>query len=116
MVHRREIAQPHAHHLDLVQEIADDVRRNLDRLGMMRGLTLVRVGPSGGTRVSVVPAADVRLGFLGELGVAALEAIGVIDDVLGYDPSSEAAVLVMESNPVDGLLMTFLVQDLALAR
>ena len=34
--------------------------------------------------------------------------------VLSYDPDSEAAVLVHETNPVDGALVTFLVQDIVL--
>lgn len=116
MVSRRVVAQPHSHHLDLVQTISGDIQRELDRMGRMRGLTVVRLGASGAYRISAVPAADVRLGLLADLGIAAVEAIPVIDDVLDYDPSGEAAILVVESNPVDGTLMTFLIQGLAMAR
>jgi hypothetical protein len=116
MIFRRDAALPHAHHIDLVQAIAEDVRRHLARLGMMRALTLVRVGASGAYRIDVVPACDVRLGFLIDLGIAATEAIPVIDDVLSYDPDAEAAVLIHETNPIDGALVTFLVQDIAVAR
>ena len=108
-------APPHAHHLDLVRDVLVDVRRELDRMGRMRALTLVRVGAGGGVRVTAVPAADVRLGLLAEFGIAALEGIEVIDDVMGYDPEWEAAVLVLERNPVDGALMTFVVQGLPAA-
>ena len=107
------VAQPHAHHMNLVQDLTEDVRRNLARMGMMRGLTVVRLTASGSYRLSLVSAETVRPGFLADLGVGLLEAIGIIDDVLGYDPANEAAILVVESNPIDGALMTFLVQGIA---
>ena len=115
MTIRNDAALPHAHHVDLMQTIAEDVRRNLARLGMMRALTLVRIGANGAYRIDAVPAADVRLGFLLDLGIGAGEAIAVIDDVLSYDSESEAAALIVETNPVDGALVTFMIQDLAMA-
>ena len=115
MTLRNDAALPHAHHVDLMQILADDVRRELARMGMMRALILVRVGASGAYRIDAIPAADVRLGRLLDLGIGAGEAISVIDDVLSYDPQTEAAALVVETNPIDGELITFLVQSLVVA-
>ena len=112
----RNDALPHAHHVDLVQDVAEDLRRNLARLGMMRALTVVRLGASGAYRIDAVPAADVRLSFMLDLGVGPAEAIALLDDLLTYQPQTEAAVLVHETNPVDGALLTFLVQELGFVR
>lgn len=112
----RPAAEPHPHHVDLVQGLAEDVRRNLARMGMMRGLTVVRLSASGAYRLSLASAEAVRPGFLADLGVGLMEAIEIIDDVLGYDPATEAAVLVVEWNPIDGALLTFMVQEIASSR
>ena len=115
MTSRRTDASPHAHHIDLVQDLADEVRRHLDRLGRMRGLVTVRVGATGGYRIAVTPLASLRPDPLTDLGVGLRDARAVLDDVSAYDPEREAAVLVVETNPIDGALLTFLVQSLALA-
>jgi hypothetical protein len=112
MVFRREAAAPHTHHLALVEDVAEDIRRNLVRLGMMRGLTTVRVSASGAYRITMTPAESVRANSLMDLGISLPAAVDVLDDVLTYDPTTEAAVMVLESNPIDGTLITFLVQSL----
>ena len=116
MTLRNDAALPHAHHVDLMHTLVEDIRRELARMGMMRALVLVRLGASGAYRIDAIPAADLRLGRLLDLGIGAGEALAVIDDVLSCDPQTEAAALVVESNPVDGERVTFLVQDLGVAR
>ena len=115
MTSGREEALPNPH-LDLVESLAGEIRRHLERLGMMRGLVGVRVGATGAYRISLTPAATLRLGDLTDLGMGFRDAMAILDDVLDYDASTEAAVLVIESNPIDGALLTFLVQNLAVAR
>ena len=116
MISGREDALPHAHHLALVIDVMTDIRRHLDRLGRMRSLVTVRVGATGAYRIATTPAASIRLSDLMDLGIAFGDAREMLDDVLAYDAAAEAAVLVIETNPVDGALLTFLVQDLAAAR
>lgn len=116
MVFRSESTLPHTHHLDLTAEIAEDIRRNLARLGMMRALTVVTLAASGAYRVSVTPVASVRPSSLAEFGISLTASFELIDDLLDYDTASEAAVLVVETNPIDGVLATFLVQDLGITR
>ena len=98
----------HPHHLDLATSVAGDVRRHLDRLGRMRALAVVRVGVSGAYSIGVVDAETVRPSVLSGLGLSLSESLDLIDGVLAYNPDREAAVLVVESNPVDGQLFSFL--------
>ena len=116
MVLRSNVAPPHAHHVDLVEALLPDVLRELRRLGMMRSLVVVRLGASGGYRIGLVPAADVRLGLFAEFGISATESLGLIDEVLNYDVESEAAVMVVETNPVDGAIASFVPLDLPTLR
>lgn len=111
MVSRREVALPHAYHVELAHAVLDDVRRQVARLGHMRGLTIVRVGATGGYRIDLVPAADVRPSFLEQFGVPTIAALDLIDDVFDYATDREAAILVVESNPIDDLLLSFLVLE-----
>jgi hypothetical protein len=111
MVSRREVALPHAYHVELAHAVLEDVRRQVVRLGYMRGLTVVRVGASGGYRIDLVPAADVRPSFLEEFGVPTIAALDLIDDMFDYATDREAAMLIVESNPIDDLLLSFLVLE-----
>ncbi len=115
MTSGREDALPHTHHLGLVADLTGEIHRHLNRLGMMRGLVTVQVGATGGYRIVVTPAASLRLGDFTDLAVGIQDAMAMLDDVLAYDPSQEAAVLVIETNPIDGALLTFMVQDLTVA-
>lgn len=111
MVTDRLAALPH--HLDLMETIAGDVRRHLDRMGRMRGLTIVQVGPNGAYRISVTPAATVRPTSFTDFGLSPVESMDVVDAVFDYDPQAGAAILVAETNPVDGLLLSFMVLEWA---
>lgn len=112
----RADALPHPHHLGFVADLADEIGRHLDRLGRLRGLVTVQVGATGGYRIGVTAAGALRLSDVTDLGIGIRDAMGLLDDVHTYDPAVEAAVLVVETNPIDGALLTFLVQSLASAR
>ncbi|GEM_PF-6265573 len=106
MVSTRLAAYPH--HLEFAGTVAEDVRRHLDRMGRMRGLATVRMASDGRYQIALTDMESVKPGFLAELGLPLADALDVIDGLYAYEPDKMAAVLVIERNPIDGILFSFL--------
>ena len=98
----------HPHHLEFATTIAADVRSHVERLGRMRGLVVVRIGANGGYRAMPMDLESATPGRLMDLGLSLLESLDVIEGLHRYDPESVAAALVVETNPIDGSLFSFL--------